>query len=906
MVYNHTAEGNHLGPTLSFKGIDNPAYYRLVEDDQQLLHGLHGHRQLPQRAAPALAAADHGLAALLGHRDARRRLPLRPRLDPGPRVLRRRPAVDVLRARAAGPGRQPGQADRRAVGRRPRRLPGRQLPAAVDRVERRLPRHRPRLLARRAVARRVRLAGSPARPTSTSTPAAGRSPASTSSPPTTASRCATWCPTTRSTTRPTARTTTTARATTAPGTTASRDRPTTPRSWRCGPASSATSSPRCCSARACRCSLHGDELGRTQHGNNNTYAQDSEISWVHWDEADQPLIEFTAAVARLRREHPTFRRKRFFTGTHRAHRRRRAAQRHRLAAPRRPADGGRRLGRAGRKAIGMYLNGHGIAGTDARGGPDHRRPLPALLQRRRRRRGDPAAGGVRRARGTCVIDTGGAADDEPHARRPVDDVRGRAPGRRRAPRARRARGRARPLRRRVRRRAGRRRVADRSDPHAGATDHADGRTSTYRLQITEDFDLFEAAAACCPTCTTSASTGSTSRRCSPPSRAATTATTWSPSTGSTRPAAAPTGWPRCPQEARRLGHGRARRHRAQPRRRRHARGRTPGGGTCSSTARTRAYADAFDIDWAAGGGRLRIPVLGDDDLAVDGGPIGTCGSRRRAALPRPPLPARARHARRRPGRTVHDASTTSWSAGGAADADLNYRRFFAVNTLAAVRVEDPRGLRRVARRDRRVVRRGPGRRAAGRPPRRPARPGGYLDDLAGADRRRLRAGREDPRARRGAAARRGRPPAPPGTTRSRSSTGCSPTRPARRRSTARGPAARRARRLARADPRHQARRRRRHPALRGPADRAASCRGRDWRERARRPTAIEDAVAELLACFPVYRSYLPEGREHLDQALARARTHRPDLADDARRPRAGARRPGATRPRCASSRPAAW
>ena len=79
VVYNHTAEGNHLGPTLSFKGIDNPAYYRLVEDDQQLLHGLHGHRELPQRPPPALAAADHGLAALLGDRDARRRLPLRPR-----------------------------------------------------------------------------------------------------------------------------------------------------------------------------------------------------------------------------------------------------------------------------------------------------------------------------------------------------------------------------------------------------------------------------------------------------------------------------------------------------------------------------------------------------------------------------------------------------------------------------------------------------------------------------------------------------------------------------------------------------------------------------------------------------------------------------------------------------------
>jgi isoamylase len=33
VVYNHTAEGNHLGPTLSLKGFDNPAYYRLVDDD---------------------------------------------------------------------------------------------------------------------------------------------------------------------------------------------------------------------------------------------------------------------------------------------------------------------------------------------------------------------------------------------------------------------------------------------------------------------------------------------------------------------------------------------------------------------------------------------------------------------------------------------------------------------------------------------------------------------------------------------------------------------------------------------------------------------------------------------------------------------------------------------------------
>ena len=44
VVYNHTAEGNHLGPTLCFKGIENFNYYRLGSRQPPLLHGLHGHR----------------------------------------------------------------------------------------------------------------------------------------------------------------------------------------------------------------------------------------------------------------------------------------------------------------------------------------------------------------------------------------------------------------------------------------------------------------------------------------------------------------------------------------------------------------------------------------------------------------------------------------------------------------------------------------------------------------------------------------------------------------------------------------------------------------------------------------------------------------------------------------------
>jgi isoamylase len=62
--------------------------------------------------------------------------------------------------------------------------------------------------------------------------------------------------------------------------------------------------------------LAGDELGRTQRGNNNAYCQDNEISWVNWDEAAHQLglIEFTSALSALRREHPVFRRRRFFSG----------------------------------------------------------------------------------------------------------------------------------------------------------------------------------------------------------------------------------------------------------------------------------------------------------------------------------------------------------------------------------------------------------------------------------------------------------------------------------------------------------------------------------------------------------------------------------------------------------------
>jgi isoamylase len=58
----------------------------------------------------------------------------------------------------------------------------------------------------------------------------------------------------------------------------------------------------------------GDEFGRTQKGNNNAYCQDNEISWLNWAEADQGLLGFTRKLIKLRKDHPIFRRRRWFQG----------------------------------------------------------------------------------------------------------------------------------------------------------------------------------------------------------------------------------------------------------------------------------------------------------------------------------------------------------------------------------------------------------------------------------------------------------------------------------------------------------------------------------------------------------------------------------------------------------------
>ncbi|MFS0894699.1 glycogen debranching protein GlgX [Microbacterium sp. 179-I 3D3 NHS] len=112
---------------------------------------------------------------------------------------------------------------------------------------------------------------------------------------------------------------------------------------------------------------HGDELGRTQGGNNNGYAQDNEITWIDWQHADRPLVEFTASVSRLRRQHPTFRRSRFFNGRPVA-----VEEGERIpdvdwlrpdGSRMQPEDWDSGFGRL----VGMFLNGQGIRERDIRG-----------------------------------------------------------------------------------------------------------------------------------------------------------------------------------------------------------------------------------------------------------------------------------------------------------------------------------------------------------------------------------------------------------------------------------------------------------------------------------------------------------------------------------------------------------
>lgn len=367
VVYNHTAEAGELGPMPAARHRQP----RLLPPPERPppLRRLHRLRQHPPRGPAAGAAAHHRLAALLGHRDGRRRLPLRPRGGPGPLDARRRHALPVPRGDRPGPGAAPGQADRRAVGRRQRRLPGGGLPALWTEWNDRY-RDAVRDYWRGALPD-VRDLGYRLTGSSDLYAWGGRRPYA-------------------SVNFVTAHDGFTLRDLVSyeqkhneANGEGNRDGTSDNRAWNCG-AEGETADPEINALRRRQLRnllttlllstgvpmlVAGDEMGRTQGGNNNAYCQDNEIGWLDWSLLEQPewrgLTELTARVLKLRHTHPVLRRRAFFSG--------------RAQAP----DGLRDLAwftRDGREmtegdwyapaaTLGLYLSGRDIPGRDARGEP---------------------------------------------------------------------------------------------------------------------------------------------------------------------------------------------------------------------------------------------------------------------------------------------------------------------------------------------------------------------------------------------------------------------------------------------------------------------------------------------------------------------------------------------------------
>ncbi|MFC6285511.1 malto-oligosyltrehalose synthase [Nocardioides sp. GCM10027113] len=281
------------------------------------------------------------------------------------------------------------------------------------------------------------------------------------------------------------------------------------------------------------------------------------------------------------------------------------------------------------------------------------------------------------------------------------------------------------------------------------------------------------------------------------------------------------------------------------------------------------FASAFDVDWEAGGGRILIPVLGDDDRSPEGGPVGNLAvvdGELRYHDNRFPL-APGTWSEGDDPNEVHDRQhyeLVNWRVG---DTDLNYRRFFTVTSLAGIRVEDPAVFDASHVEIRRWFDEGLVDGLRVDHPDGVRDPKGYLDDLArltgGAYvlvEKILEPGEELPRSW-----------ATAGTTGydalalvDRVLTDPAGEKPldaleARLRGgELHWPSYVFARKLEVAQ-----------GSLRAEVRRIV----REVREldTSVAEPVLEEAVATLLAAFPVYRSYLPEGRDHFDEALERAR-----------------------------------
>jgi glycogen operon protein len=289
VVFNHTAETDQFGPTLSFRGIDNQSYYLLPPGDLAAYENYSGCGNTFNLTQPrVLQLVMDALRYWVGV-NARRRLPLRPGRRTGPRQR-------LSRRRSPGPAAAERQTDCRALGHGPRRLPAGPLPARLERMERPLPRRRACLLADRRSGRRrlaQRLSGS-----SELFKNSGRAPQASVN-----------------------------FLTAHDGFTLrdlvsyqdkhnelngeeNRDGHGHNLSWNCGEEGESDDpsvlEKRRRLQRALLATLliaqgvpmlqGGDELGRTQGGNNNAYCQDNEMTWLDWQKADSELIDYVAGL----------------------------------------------------------------------------------------------------------------------------------------------------------------------------------------------------------------------------------------------------------------------------------------------------------------------------------------------------------------------------------------------------------------------------------------------------------------------------------------------------------------------------------------------------------------------------------------------------------------------------------
>lgn len=287
------------------------------------------------------------------------------------------------------------------------------------------------------------------------------------------------------------------------------------------------------------------------------------------------------------------------------------------------------------------------------------------------------------------------------------------------------------------------------------------------------------------------------------------------------------------------------------------------------------YADAFDIDWDLAGGKVRIPVIGDDDLDPETGRIDNlrvlAGELHYHDQRFPLAPGTADRGPEEDANEVAARQNYELVSWRRADHDLNYRRFFAVNTLVAIRVEEQEWFDRSHEEIRRWFDEGLVDGLRVDHPDGLRDPGGYFDDLARLTgdsyvlvEKILEPGEALPSSW-----------ATAGTTGydvmaliDRVLTDPAGEQPLDDLETRlRGEAVDWHRMI--------------HDTKRAVADDVLNS---EVRRIAREIGDVEasfddvvDAVAELLACFPVYRSYLPLGREHLEQAYAAAAAHRPDL-----------------------------